>query len=88
MNKKAKNPGYHILEIKKGKLGTLSKIQEELDEAVDAEQQNCKIMIAVELSDLIGAVKNYAETHLNLTLEDLIQMQKITERAFKSGRRS
>lgn len=88
MSKKTKNPGYHILAIKKGKLGSLSKIQEELDEAVDAEQQNCKIMVAVELSDLIGAVKHYSETHLNLTLDDLIKMQKITERAFKSGRRS
>ena len=86
--RKSKNPGYHILEIKKGKLGELSKIQEELDEAKDAELQKSKVMIAVELSDLIGAVKAYAETHLHMTLEDLIKMQEITERAFKSGRRS
>lgn len=86
--KKSKNPGYHLHEIKKGKLGTLSKIQEELDEAKDSELQGCKIMTAVELSDLIGAVKAYAEAELGLTLQDLIKMQEVTERAFKSGRRS
>jgi len=86
--KRSKNPGYHVLEIKKGVLGELSKIQEELDEAKDAQLQKSKIMIAVELSDLVGAVKAYAEKHLDMTLDDLITMQKITERAFKSGRRS
>ncbi|NJO48259.1 MAG: hypothetical protein HC840_00925 [Leptolyngbyaceae cyanobacterium RM2_2_4] len=54
-------PGYHLKEIKKGQPGELSKIQEELDEAFDAEDQGVKIMLAVELSDLIGAVEQYAE---------------------------
>lgn len=30
-------PGYHIAIIEKGKLGEISKIQEELDEMKDAE---------------------------------------------------
>ncbi len=84
--KEPKLPGYHIKQIKKGTLGELSKIQEELDEAVDAQEQGVKIMLLVELSDLIGAVKAVAEKN-GSSLEDLIKMQQVTERAFKSGRR-
>ena len=36
------NPGYHITEIKKGELGEISKLQEELDELKDAHAQQCK----------------------------------------------
>ena len=86
-NKLNKNPGYHVLKIKKGKLGELSKIQEELDEAKDAEFQKSKIMTAIELADLVGAVRAYSEAKLGLSLDELIKMSQITERAFKSGRR-
>ena len=79
--------GYHLMEIKKEKFGTLEKIQEELYEALDASQQNCKIMVGIELSDLIGAVEEYAKRELNLTLDDLIKMKDITKRAFESGHR-
>ena len=138
--------GYHLQNITKGKLGTVSKIQEELDEAVDSVNQKVKIMLLVELSDLIGAVKlvaqncgsnieellstlpetpkqgslvklqkivteaQIAETakdreqlleklkeiisvtaavavHFNSSLDDLLAMQTVTERAFTSGSR-
>ncbi len=80
---------YHLTEIKKGILGELSKIQEELDEAIDSESQGSKIMILNELSDLVGAVEAYLEKHhKDFSLEDLISMSKITKRAFQSGRRS
>jgi hypothetical protein len=82
-----RKPGYHTTCIKKGVLGDLSKVQEELDEAKDAELQAWKVMLAVELSDLIGAVRAYADKHLSLSLDDLIKMSEITERAFKNGRR-
>lgn len=78
--------GYHIAKIKKGKIGEISKIQEELDELKDAVAQDCKIMAAVELSDLYGAIRLYAETQ-GLTMKDLEKMSQITERAFKSGAR-
>ena len=78
--------GYHKRKIKKGELGKLSKIQEELDELYDAEEQNVKILIACELSDLYGALEAYAEKH-NLTMEDLKQMALLTKRAFQSGAR-
>lgn len=80
--------GYHLREIKKGKLGELSKIQEELDEAMDAEEQGCKVMLLVELSDLVGSVEHYLSIHFpGLTLDDLKKMASITSRAFQSGRR-
>lgn len=79
---------YHINEIPKGKLGQLSKIQEELSEAIDAEEQGCKIMLLLELSDMIGAVDMYLRTnHPNISVEDLITMSNITERAFNTGAR-
>lgn len=80
--------GYHIAKIKKGVLGESSKIQEELDELVDAEIQGAKIMALCELSDIIGAVRAYLEkNHAGSTLEDLIHMSKLTESAFKDGSR-
>lgn len=83
------NPGYHLKVIPKGEVGELSKIHEEILEALDAEAQGASVMTLVELSDLIGAVKAYlAKHHPSLTLEDLETFASITSRAFTSGRRS
>ena len=75
-------------EIPKGVLGESSKIMEEVLELQDAENQECKIMAQVELSDLIGAIALYLERHHPSTsIDDLILMSKITRRAFENGRR-
>lgn len=79
--------GYHLKKIKKGKLGESSKIREELEELIDAEEQECKIMAMVELSDLYGAMEVYAKKQFGLSMKDVIKMSKITKRAFKSGAR-
>ena len=80
--------GYHIAEIKKGKFGDISKLQEELDELKDCEDQQNKIMALVELSDLYGAIKGYLVKHIpSMTMEDLRIMSEATERAFKDGTR-
>ena len=78
--------GYHTNQIAKGKYGEISKIQEELDELVDAKSQNSKIMMGVELSDLYGALEEVA-IKLGYTMEDLKIFSDITKRAFKNGRR-
>ena len=81
-------PGYHIAPIERGVYGHPSKIVEEINEFVDALEQNCPVMALVELSDLIGAVRGYlAENHPSITLDDLVKMSLITERAFVSGHR-
>lgn len=77
---------YHLVEIKKGVLGKSSKIQEELDELIDAENQNNRIMAMVELSDLYGALEALAQSY-NLNMEDLRTMSEATKRAFNSGHR-
>ncbi len=83
------NPGYHRVEIPKGELGEISKIYEEVLEALDAEDQSSSVMVLVELADLIGAVKAYlARHHSSISLEDLETFASITRRAFASGRRS
>lgn len=80
---------YHLSNIHKGHYGELSKLQEELDEALDAHEQGIKLMILVELSDLIGAIEGYIEKHHpGTTLNDLIDMNVVTKRAFQSGHRT
>lgn len=79
--------GYHKTKIKKGKIGEISKIQEELDELKDAEDQNVKIMAMVELSDLYGALQLYAKEKYDLSMKDLEKMSKLTQNAFKTGAR-
>lgn len=78
--------GYHKRVITKGVLGEPSKIREELEELEDALEQDVKIMALVELSDLYGAVKAVA-SKLGVTMEDLVAMHTVTERAFKDGSR-
>lgn len=81
--------GYHIEDIKKGVLGEISKIQEELDELKDAQSQGVKIMELVELSDLVGAIELYLDKHHEgISLDDLIRMKDITKRAFENGHRT
>lgn len=81
-------PGYHLKSIKKGTIGELSKIREEIEELEDANQQGVKIMELVELSDLYGSIELYLEKHFpNIKMEDLKKMSDVTQRAFKNGRR-
>ncbi len=83
------NPGYHVREIPKGVIGESSKILEEVLELQDAEDQNASIMALVELSDMVGAIELYLEhRHPTVTIEDLLIMSHITQRAFKNGRRT
>lgn len=80
----SKKLGYHISDFPKGVLGKSSKIEEELNELKDAENQNSKIMISIELSDLYGALEEYCIKQ-GLTMEDLKIFSNITKRAFKNG---
>ena len=78
--------GYHKIKIKKGELGKFSKIKEEFLEAEDAHEQDNKVMLLLELSDLLGAIEKYASTY-NISLDDLIKMKNATESAFQDGTR-
>jgi len=81
--------GYHIAEIPKGEYGQTTKIQEELDELVDALNQKNKIMAMNELSDLYGAIRGFLDLHFpGFTMEDLDTMSRATSRAFVRGDRS
>ena len=78
---------YHLKKIKKGELGKISKVQEEVQEYIDAKKQKCKIMQELELADIYGALEALAESH-GLKMKDLKRMSHITKRAFKSGCRN
>ena len=77
---------YHKRNITKGILGDISKVQEEIEEYLDAKEQKCYIMELVELSDIYGALESLCETY-KISMEDLKIMSDITKRAFKSGDR-
>lgn len=78
--------GYHLRDIPRGTLGEFSKIEEEFLELKDACEQNAKLMVLIELSDLHGAIIHYLRKHFpTIHYDDLIKMNCITERAFRSG---
>lgn len=84
-----KNPGYHLHTIPKGEIGESSKILEEVLELQDAESQDATIMVLVELSDIVGAIELYlANRHPTISIDDLLIMSHITQRAFINGRRT
>lgn len=90
MTQRAKNKkiGYHLKNIKKGQIGEISKIKEEVEELEDAMKQNAKIMALVELSDLYGSIDLYLKKYFpGTTMKDLEIMSKITQRAFINGKR-
>lgn len=78
--------GYHKSRIEKGKLGEASKITEEYLEWLDGNSQKDIILELCELSDLLGAIKHYVK-NWNMSLEDLINFNNKTEKAFKDGTR-
>jgi phosphoribosyl-ATP pyrophosphohydrolase len=80
--------GYHIKNINKGSIGELSKIVEEVEELVDADEQKCRVMVIHELSDIVGAIQCYLlQHHPTLDINDLIKMAEVTSRVFKEGHR-
>jgi len=78
--------GYHKEEIAKGEIGEFSKIKEEFEELTDAYEQNDKVLIICELTDIVGAIEEYAKK-FNLTIDDLKQFSDKTKEAFKEGKR-
>jgi hypothetical protein len=79
--------GYHLTKFKKGVVGEISKIQEELDELKDAAGRN-KILELCELSDICAAIQRYLEKHHpTITMEDLIGMGRLTISSFNDGER-
>ena len=86
MSSKQTKSGYHLKKIKKGELGKISKVQEEVQEYKDAMKQKCKIMAELELADIYGALEAVAHSH-GLKMKDLKKMSELTKRAFESGAR-
>ena len=85
---RVENPGYHRYEIHKGELGDLTKVVEEVCEMVDAAHQGNKVMVLVELADLVGAIQAYLDRHhKGLRVYDLQTMAEATKRAFAEGYR-
>jgi len=82
-------PGYHLEEIPRGTYGEISKILEETAELKDAMEQANKVMVIIELADLVGAIEGYMEKYYGdkLTIDNLLTMANATKRAFESGHR-
>lgn len=78
--------GYHTREIQKGVIGEFSKIKEEFEELTDGYNQDNKVLIICELTDLVGAIEEYAKK-FNLTIMDLKSFSDLTKSAFNDGKR-
>lgn len=78
--------GYHKRRIERGVFGEISKIREELEELEDAAEQEVKVMVGSELSDLYGALREYANKQ-GFTMLDLEKMADISKQVFESGYR-
>ena len=61
---------WHKRKITKGTYGEFSKVEEEVEEAKDALEQNNNLMYLIELSDILGAIEGIVEKH-GLTISDL-----------------
>lgn len=48
---------FHVRQIARGEYGQLSKIEEERQEALDALEQGQRLMLLVELADMLGAIE-------------------------------
>lgn len=69
---------FHKKTIKRGKYGDLSKILEEVEEAIDAEEQGQRFMMLIELSDIIGAVEGVLlKQKFNITVEELAKFARL-----------
>lgn len=79
--------GYHKNEIQRGIYGQFSKIREEFQELEDGVNQGDKVLQIVELTDLVGAIEEYARLEFNLTMLDLITFSNKTKSAFKENKR-
>ena len=78
MPEKDEIPRFHRRSIPRGKYGELSKVLEEVEEAIDAEEQGHRLMLLIELSDIIGAVEGVLKKkEYNHTIEDLIKFARL-----------
>lgn len=73
-----KKISFHELPIRKGIYGEISKIQEEVDEAIDSSVRGHRVMLLLELADIIGAIdgmllKQFPE----FTTEDLLKFVRL-----------
>ncbi len=82
-------PGYHLTDIPRGTYGEISKILEEAAELKDAMEQGNKVMVLIELADMIGAIDGYLDNYYGdkMTIDNIITMAFTTKRAFESGHR-
>lgn len=67
----------HKANIEKGVFGEFSKIKEEFQELVDANNRNYKILEICELCDLIGAIDGYLRKHFNVTVFDAYNFSRL-----------
>ena len=78
--------GYHHRSIKAGVLGEISKVEEEVAEFIDAQEQDNKVLQICELCDIYGALEAVAEK-FGLNMNDLRKMSNATKSAFQDGER-
>jgi hypothetical protein len=73
-----KKMSFHEREIPRGKYGEVSKILEEVYEALDSDERNHRLMLLIELSDIVGAVEGVLlHKKFGHSVEDLIKFARL-----------
>lgn len=78
----------HVSPIPVGTVGEFSKIVEEFHEAQDAHLQGDKVMLLIELGDMLGAVERFvAKNFKGVTFDDLVIRMKAHHAAIDAKQR-
>lgn len=72
--------GYHLAIIPQGEYGEVSKVIEEIHEAMDAYNQGNTVMCLVELSDVVLAMEGVTLKYRNAKLDTIFLPEEITDK--------
>ncbi len=76
--------GYHIRNIPVGTLGEWSKVSEEIEEIIDALEQNLKPMVLIELCDCLGALHIYSNHEEEFNFENWVYVTSTERNQYQS----
>lgn len=79
MSNSKKRSYFHEKPVTRGVYGEFSKIQEELEEAIDAAERGQTLLLRIELANLIGAVKGVADKY-GFNFYELAQFSELVSR--------
>lgn len=85
LSEKKKHHHFHKRDIPEGVFGDFSKIEEEFFEAKDAVEQDVKVMLLIELTDLLGAIRGYMDKNYpGIGFDGLVKMMQLHHKVIEA----